>query len=155
MNARVLTYHADSSADPRSAWRLMAEPDHWSRWAPHVRGARGLGSPEVSTGSRGQALLVGGVPVPARVIAKQEQRFWTWEVGPLRLRHRVAARPGGCRVAVDIEAPFPLEALVRVTYGPVVAVLMANLARVAAEDSRRAARRMRRETRRAGATAPR
>lgn len=147
----MLTYSADSSAEPEIAWRLVAEPGRWSRWAPHVRGARGLGEPEVQTGADGQAVLVGGVPLRARVIAKQSQRFWTWEVGPVRLRHRVRARPGGCRVAVDIEAPFPVEALARVTYGPLVAMLMANLARVAAEDARRAQRQTRREEHRRAA----
>jgi hypothetical protein len=140
-NALVLTYVADSAADPETAWRLIARPDHWSSWAPHVRGARGLGQPEVCTGATGHALLVGRLPVPARVTSKQAHRSWTWEVGPLRLRHRVRPQAGGCRVAVDIEAPFPLEALVRLTYGPMVSALMHNLARVAAQEARRAARR--------------
>jgi hypothetical protein len=140
-NAVVLTYVADSAADPETAWRLIARPEHWSSWAPPVRGARGLGQPEVRTGATGHALLVGRLPVPARVTSKQAHRSWTWEVGPLRLRHRVRPQAGGCRVAVDIEAPFPLEALVRLTYGPMVSVLMHNLARVAAQETRRASRR--------------
>lgn len=137
----MITYAVDCSADPDTVWTLIAHPDQWARWAPHVRGARGLGDPEVRTGARGSALLLGAVPVPARVTSKQPRRAWTWQVGPVRLRHRVRPQPGGCRVAMDVEAPFPLEALVRVTYGPWIALLVHNLARVADGDARRALRR--------------
>ncbi len=139
-NDRVLTYSADCAADPDTAWALVARPDRWARWAPPVRGALGLGEPEVQTGHRGAALLLGAVPVPARVTEKQPRRSWTSQVGPLRLRHRVAPRADGCRVAMDIEAPCPLEPLVRVTYGPLIALLVRNLARVATEETRRAQR---------------
>lgn len=135
-NDQVLTYAAECHADPDTVWRLVARPDRWSRWAPHLSGARGLGRPEVRTGARGFALLRGGVPVPARITAKQAQRSWTWQVGPVLLCHRVRATPDGCRVATDIEAPLGLERLICVTYGPLVALLMANLARVAAGEAR-------------------
>jgi hypothetical protein len=133
----MLTYAADSAADPDTAWALIARPALWRRWAPPVRGAWGLGAPEVQTGARGYALVWGAVPLPGLVAAKQPRRSWTWQLGPLRLSHRVRPRPGGCRVALDIEAPFPVEPLVRVTYGPLVAVLVHNLARVAARESGR------------------
>lgn len=133
----MLTYSADCAADPETAWALVARPDRWARWAPHVRGALGLGEPEVRTGARGVALLLGALPVPAVVTAKQPERSWTWQAGPLRVRHRVTPRPGGCRVAMDVEAPCPLEAIVRVTYGPLIAVLVRNLARVATAESQR------------------
>lgn len=133
----MLTYSADSTADPDTAWALIARPELWRRWAPVVRGSWGLGAPEVRTGARGCALLWGALPVPALVTAKQPRRSWTWKLGPVRLSHRVRPLPGGCRVALDIEAPFPVEPLVRVTYGPLVALLVNNLARVAARDSGR------------------
>ena len=132
----MLTYAAFSSADPETVWGLISRPDLWSSWAPHVRGARGLGDPEVSTGASGSALLLGAIPIPAHVTSKQPQRSWSWQIGPLRLRHRVRPVPGGCRVAMDVEAPFPLEALVRVTQGPLLALLVGNLARVATQRSR-------------------
>jgi hypothetical protein len=133
----VITYAVDCRADADTVWALISRPDQWARWAPHVRGARGLGEPEVRTGARGSALLLGALPVPARVTAKQPRRAWTWRVGPLQLRHRVRPHPGGCRVAIDVEAPFGLETLLRVTYGPLIALLVHNLARVADEDARR------------------
>lgn len=135
----MLTYAADCAADADTVWRLIAQPDRWRSWAPTVRGARGLGEPEVQAGAVGHALLVGLPPLGARVTSKQANRAWTWQVGPLRLHHRVRPQGGGCRVAVDIEAPFPLEPLIRVTYGPVVSVALANLARVAAREARAAA----------------
>jgi hypothetical protein len=136
----MLTYAADCAADPETAWALISRPDLWRRWAPHVRGARGLGEPEVQTGASGCAVLVGSLPIPTRVISKQARRSWTSQLGPIRLRHRVRPAPGGCRVAMDIEAPFPIEPLVQLAYGPLVSVLVHNLARVAAHEARAARR---------------
>ena len=48
------SFSAASSAPPEAAWRLLARPDEWSLWAPHVRGAWGLGAPEVREGAIGE-----------------------------------------------------------------------------------------------------
>ena len=132
----MLTYEARSAADPDTAWALMAEPRRWHEWAPHLRGAWGLGEPEVEPGRSGAARLLGVVPVPATIVAKDTtsaERWWTWRVGPATLVHRVGPSPGGGSVvAVDIRAAAPVEAALRVTYGPVVALLVRNLARAAA-----------------------
>jgi hypothetical protein len=127
----VLTYTAKSSAAPELAWALLARPDRWAEWAPHLRGAWGLGRPEVKPGARGAARLLGVVPVPARIVEKGV-RSWTWRVGPVRMAHRVQPAPGGCVVAIDVSAPAPLERVLALTYGPVIALLVRNLARVAA-----------------------
>lgn len=128
----MLTFEARSAAPPAAAWALLARPDRWSRWAPHVRGAWGLGAPEVTTGARGFARLLGVVPVPARIVAKQRGRSWTWSVGGITMVHRVEADgAGGSRVAIDIEAAPPVERLLRVSYGPLVGILVRRLARVA------------------------
>jgi uncharacterized protein YndB with AHSA1/START domain len=123
----VASYECRSEAPPERVWELLARPDRWSEWAPHVRGARGLGSPEVEAGSRGTVSLLGFVPVPARVTAKEPGRSWTWRVGPVELEHRVAPRGTGSTVTIELRAPLP----VRVAYGPLVALLVRNLARVA------------------------
>jgi Polyketide cyclase / dehydrase and lipid transport len=129
----VLTYEARSAATPRQAWPYVAQPALWPRWAPHLRGAWGLGAPEVEPGRRGAARLLGVVPVPAQILAKEAGRSWTWRVGPATLVHRVEPAPGGGSVvAVDITAPAPVEAALAVSYGPLVRVLVRNLARVAA-----------------------
>lgn len=127
----MLTYEARSAATPEAAWELVAEPARWHEWAPHVRGAWGLGEPEVRTGARGCVRLLGVVPVPASVTAKRPGRAWTWQVGPVELVHRVERRGRGSLVAVDLHAPAWMEVGLRATYGPLVAVLIRNLARVA------------------------
>jgi hypothetical protein len=96
-----------------------------------VRGAWGLGSPEVREGARGFARLLGVLPVPARITAKEPGRSWTWSVSGVSLVHRVEPRTGGCLVAIDIESPAAVEPLLRSTYGPVVGLLVRRLASVA------------------------
>jgi len=127
----VLTYEAHSSADPATAWRLIAQPRRWPEWAPHIRGAWGLGDPEVAVGRRGLVRLLGAPVVPARIIRKRVGRMWAWKVGPVELTHRVEERDGGCVVAVDIAAPRVIEASLKATYGPLVQLLVRRLARVA------------------------
>ena len=116
---------------PDRAWALMAEPRLWSRWAPHLRGAWGLGDPEVEAGNVGAARLLGVLPVPARITGKTAGREWTWQVGLVRMRHRV--EPG--RVAIDIESPGPIEAAVSAAYGPVIARALRRLGERAAQPS--------------------
>ena len=127
----MLTYETNCAAPPERAWALLARPDRWTRWAPHLRGARGLGEPEVDTGARGAVMFLGVVPVPARVVAKRPGRSWSWDVGGALIEHRVEPRGSGCTIAIELEAPPPLEAILRVSYGPLVALLVRNLARVA------------------------
>jgi Polyketide cyclase / dehydrase and lipid transport len=128
----VLTYEARSDAAPEDVWTLMAQPALWPRWAPHIRGAWGLGAPEVQVGRRGLVRLLGAPVVPARITGKRAGRMWAWKVGPVELTHRVERRGGGSTVAVDIAAPRPVEAALRATYGPLVQLLVRRLGRVAA-----------------------
>ena len=125
-------YKADTSAQPDAVWPLLSEPRRWAEWAPHVRGAWNLGQPEVAPGKLGAARLMGLVPIPARITAKQQGRSWTWNVGPMTLVHEVQPTPTGSRVAMTLSAPGPLEPLLAATYGPVVQLMTRRLARVAA-----------------------
>lgn len=132
--SRMLRYEARTTADPATVWSLLAEPARWHEWSPHVRGAWGLGAPEVQRGARGAARLLGVVPVPARVSAVAPGRSWTWSVGLMELDHRVESDGvGGSIVGVDIRAAPGVEAVLRLTYGPVVQLLVRNLARVAGQ----------------------
>src|SRR4051794_27248857 len=98
------TFAADSAASVEDAWALMARPDRWKEWSPHVRGAWGLGRPEVEPGSLGAARILGFLPVPAQIVDKRPGRAWTWRVGPAVLVHSVEPRAdGGSTVAVTIE----------------------------------------------------
>ena len=52
-------------------------------------------------------------------------------MGPISLVHSVTPLGSGCEVAVEITAPGPLESAPWATYGPLVALLVRRLARVA------------------------
>lgn len=128
----ALEYAADSTATPDEAWSLICEPARWPEWAPHIRGAWNLGSPEVEEGRVGAARVLGIIPVPAKITSKTDGRQWTWRVGPMLLEHAVHPTPVGSRITMTIRAPGPLEPLLAATYGPVVQLLVRRLARVAA-----------------------
>jgi len=130
----VRTFTVISRGEPEAAWRLLARPGDWSRWSPHVRGAWGLGEPEVRSGATGAARLLGALPIPARIVGKIPGRSWTWRVGFgfVEMVHRVEPRPGGgCDVAIDLLAPGPLEGALAATYGPVIEATLRRLAREA------------------------
>jgi uncharacterized protein YndB with AHSA1/START domain len=121
-----------SSAPPERVWALYAQPERWREWAPHVRSPRGLGDPEVQAGARGSVRLGGAVPVRARIVAVVSKRHWAWRVGPAELRHDVEpTADGGTLIGLEFEAPAALELAFRITYAPVTALLLRNLARVA------------------------
>jgi hypothetical protein len=122
------TVTAESPASPEEAWSLLARPSRWPEWAPHIRGAWGLGDPEVQEGRLGAVRLMGVVPVPAYVTAVDPGRSWTWRVGPLTLIHSVDPVGGGSRVSMTLDGPAPIV----LTYAPVVGALTRRLARVAA-----------------------
>ena len=69
----MLTYEAACSAPARASVAVPARPALWPRWAPHLRGAWGLGDPEVELGARGAVRLLGVVPIPARIVAKEPE----------------------------------------------------------------------------------
>ena len=128
----MLRYEAVSTADADAAWALLARPGRWQEWSPHVRGACGLGEPEVRRGAIGAVRLLGVVPVPARIVDVVPRSSWSWQVGPVLMDHRVTPRPGGgCVIGIDLTARAPVEAVLRASYGPVVAALLVRLARVA------------------------
>src|SRR5690349_16294687 len=127
------SWSADSSAPPSVAWALLSRPEAWPAWSPHVRGAWGLddGDGVVRPGAHGAARLLGVVPVPARITARSA-RSWTWQVGLVEMTHRVDERDGGgCRVTIELRGPGPFEAPIAAAYGPVIALTLRRLARVA------------------------
>jgi hypothetical protein len=43
----MVSFVAVTSLPSTATWPLMARPGRWREWAPHIRGAWGLGDPEV------------------------------------------------------------------------------------------------------------
>lgn len=129
----MLGFEQLSRGRPEAAWSLIAQPARWSAWAPHIRGAVGLGSPEVREGARGVVLVGFIAPVPVRIGAKQAGEFWDWHTGPLRIRHRVEPHPQGCRLSIEMHAPAPLERVLAVAYGPVIRWALKGLSTLAAD----------------------
>jgi hypothetical protein len=112
---------------PDAAWPLLAQPDRWHEWAPHVRGAWGLGTPEVERGRRGAVRLLGVVPVPVKITNKDE-RSWTWRVsGVVEMDHAVSPDT----VVITLSAPPPLERALGAAYGPVIRAMLRRLSRTA------------------------
>lgn len=128
----MLTYEAHTDAGPDTVWTLLACPSRWNEWAPHVQGAWGLGWPQVREGAIGAARLWGVAPVPARVVRVDPGESWAWQVGLVTIDHRVEALPDdeGAVIAITMDAPGPLEAVLRRTYGPIAERLTRRLAEV-------------------------
>lgn len=78
-------------------------------------------------------MLGGALPVPVRITRVDPGRRWDWRVGLVDMRHEVTPAPGGCEITITLAASAPLERGLGVSYGPVVALLLRNLARVAAQ----------------------
>ena len=129
----MLRYEAHTDAPPETTWVLLACPTRWEEWAPHVRGAWGLGWPQVREGAIGAVRLFGVVPVPARVIRVNPGESWAWQIGLVTVDHVIEELPdhGGATIAVTIDAPGPLETAVARSYGLVIGGLIDRLARAA------------------------
>ena len=125
----MIEYRQVTSARAELAWALLARPALWSHWAPHLRGAWGLGAPEVRRDAFGAVRLLGVLPVPAKITAKQQGRSWAWKVGPIEIEHRVEDRSQGCEIVFAAHAPAALgERALAATYGRVMELMLGRLA---------------------------
>jgi hypothetical protein len=124
----MLRYNASSDAPSNELWPLLARPERWPEWAPHLRGAWGLGWPEVKPGATGAARLFGFMPVPATIVRKRHGRSWAWKVGPVEMDHRLVPTQRGTDVEVTLKAPRPVELALAATYGPVMKLALRRLA---------------------------
>ncbi len=119
------TIEATGAADAAEAWDRYARPSRWPEWAPHLRGAWGLGDP-VRPGARGVVRVAGLVPVPVRILAVHPPRAWSWRVGLVTMTHRVQPDPAGCRVRWS-----PRPAALAAAYAPLARIALERLARAA------------------------
>lgn len=123
----MLSHRRFAAAPAPVAWRHLARPRLWHTWAPHLRGAWGLGSPEVEPGRIGAVRLLGIVPVPVRITDRDPGRSWTWRAGPYLMEHRVEPKPGGCDVVIDVTATPALERAMDATYSRLINLLLSRL----------------------------
>jgi uncharacterized protein YndB with AHSA1/START domain len=125
----------ECTATPARLWELVARPDLWSRWSPYVRGAEGLGSPEVEQGARGKVVLRGGIRVPAEILEVSPGRSWSWQVGGIVVHHIVTPAPGGSRLVMSVEPNGTLWTPAALAYAPVVNLIARRVAQAAEEGS--------------------
>lgn len=124
----------ECAAPPEQLWQLVARPDRWNEWSPYVRGAEGLGSPEVEAGSKGSVILRGGIRLPAEVTAVDPGRSWSWKVGGIVVHHIVTPAPGGSLLEMTVEASAKAWTPAAKLYAPVVGVIAGRTARAAEGD---------------------
>jgi uncharacterized protein YndB with AHSA1/START domain len=125
----------ECTATPARLWELVARPDLWSRWSPYVRGAEGLGSPEVEQGARGKVVLRGGIRVPAEILEVSPGRSWSWRVGGIIVNHIVSPAPGGSRLTMPVKSDGRLWTPAALAYAPFVDLIARRVAQVAEEGN--------------------
>lgn len=133
----MLRYSTPSAADPDVAWALLSQPRRWHEWSPHVRGAWGLGEPEVQDSALGAVRVLGILPVPARINLVEKswmRRHWVWSVGLVSFDHTVRRDVDGCTISISCHAPWPVEQVIKRTYWPLVKRFVDRLATVAEHE---------------------
>lgn len=80
-------------------------------------------------------ILVGGVKLPAEVLAVSRGRSWSWKVGCLVIDHVIETLPDGrLKLEMPVKASNPLFAPVAVAYTPIVDRITARIIRLAETD---------------------
>jgi hypothetical protein len=120
-----------TEAPAAEVWSLLAEPGRWREWSPYVRGAEGLGEPEVEAGAVGKVVLLGGARLDAEILDVAPGRSWTWKVGGLRVRHEVEPTSSGSRFAMVPEGDGAFWGPAALLYRLPTALIERNVARVA------------------------
>jgi hypothetical protein len=96
-----------------------------------VRGAEGLGEPEVEASAVGKVVLPGGMRLDAEILEVVPGRSWTWRVAGLRVRHDVEATPTGTRLSMAPEGSGPFWGPAALLYRVPTALIARNVTRVA------------------------
>ncbi len=138
-----LSFSKSVRASPQRVWELLAAPDRWPEWAPHLAATGTLAGRGLQVGVRGHVRVAQTIPVPVEITAFEPSRAWSWRVrlplGPTVL-HRLRPRGrGGTVVEMVFDCPPPLAPLVRLLYAPLVRSALARLAALAEEEQRRGA----------------
>ena len=130
----MLTRKLDCEASVETLWALVARPEQWSRWSPYVRGADGLGSPEVRAGARGEVILAGGLRLPARILEVDPGRSWSWQVGGLVVDHVVEKTAGGSKLSMPVRPARGLWKPAALAYAPLVSLIGRRIVNLAESD---------------------
>jgi hypothetical protein len=96
-----------------------------------VRGAEGLGEPEVEAGAVGKVVLPGGVRIDAEILEVVPGRSWTWQVAGMRVRHEVEPTPTGTRLSMTPDGSGPFWGPAALLYRLPTALIARNVTRVA------------------------
>jgi len=130
MTGRAIT----CAAPAETLWALVARPELWSRWSPHVRGAEGLGSPEVQAGAKGKVILAGGLRLPAEITEVLPGHSWSWQVGGILVDHVVSEAPGGSTLSMPVRPARGLWKPTALAYAPVVGLIAHRIVQIAERD---------------------
>lgn len=121
----------ESEVPAERLWAMVARPDRWHEWSPYVRGAEGLGSPEVEAGSTGRVILRGGISLPAEVTEVIPGRSWAWRVGGIEVDHVVTPTGDGSRLAMEVGSTGGPWSIAARLYAPVVGLIARRIVAVA------------------------
>ncbi len=124
----------ECDAPAEKLWALVARPERWHEWSPYVRGAEGLGSPEVEAGAKGRVFLRGGIGLPAEVTEVDPGRSWSWKVGGIVVHHIVTPTANGSHLAMPVEAAGRAWTPAARLYAPVVGLIASRIVRVAERE---------------------
>jgi len=121
----------ECGAPAERLWALVARPDRWHEWSPYVRGAEGLGTPEVEAGTRGEVVLRGGIRLPAEVTEVVSGRSWAWRVGGIEVDHMVAQTEEGSRLTMAVDSTGGPWSVAARLYAPVVGLIARRIVVIA------------------------
>lgn len=127
----MLTYSLRTDASPDMVWHLLASPEHWPEWAPHIKHSVGFGPGLVAPGRWGLIFVAGLIPVSAYISDVVPGQSWAWQLGPLTVNHRVEPDSQGSIIAFDFQGPLPVKALAQAFYAPVVESSLVRLSELA------------------------
>ena len=80
-------------------------------------------------------ILVGGVKLPAEVLAVSRERAWSWRVGGLVIDHRIERLADGrLKLEMPVSPASPLFTPLAAAYSPIVDRIVARIIRLAESE---------------------
>ena len=129
----MLVYSLDSSASPERVWHFLAFPERWPVWAPHLPHSVGFGPGQVAPGRWGLLFVGGLLPLGAQVTEVVPSESWAWQLGPVRVDHRVIPVASGSRISVSFEGPLLAKAALQAFYAPLLERALLALSEAASD----------------------